>query len=382
MTRTTLVVALALFAAAGRPGLADSPPLLESFEFYGSLRGHIAAFDGETEVQDNSSRAGLRFQRAFHAGPTVLAGFEASVNLFDSDTQFRLEGSTSTGFVTIQPQSRGTMFGTRLGFLGLDFGRGGSVTIGKQWSVYYDIAGLTDRFDVFGGEGGQTFVGGTDGGGAGTGRVERALIYRNKIGQLDLGLQGQMRGGKANVLDGYGISLRHPLGEGFLVGAAFVQARLEEANLPFIPGLHGNPRYVSLGAQMERGPWLVALVLSKQKNGDFATVVDPATTEPESVVFDANGVEFHTRWQAQPHLRFKFGGGYVDPVDLTSPIDADFALKYLIVGAEWFFDESTYIYCEGRLDQSVTPDGASRPDVLLIGLRFDFSLRKTTGSRP
>ena len=377
MARGNLVLTLALPCALGGLALADPPPLIESFEFYGSLRGHVAAFEGELEVQDNSSRAGLRFARDFGEGVRVLAGTEFSVNLFDSDTQFRLEGNTTTGFVTFEEEEKGNVFGTRLGYLGLDFGRRGSVVIGKQWSVYYDVAGFTDQFDVFGGEGGQTFVGGTDGGGSGTGRVEQAAIYRNKLGGLDVGLQAHMRAaGDDRPTDGLAFSLRYAVAPGLLLGAAYVGTRVDEESLPDVPGLDGNPRYAALGAQLERGPVRLALVVSKQKNGDFATIEDPATGQDQSVVFDAKGAEFLARWQLTERWVIKGGGGYVKPDDPPSLIDRDAALKYVILGAERFFNETTYAYFEVRADQSVTPSGGSRPDVILAGLRFDFSLKK------
>ncbi|MBP7146255.1 MAG: porin [Acidobacteria bacterium] len=376
MASRKLALLPALICAAGSV-LADPTPLIESFEFYGSLRGHIAGFEGELEVQDNSSRAGLRFSREFGSRVRVLAGTEFSINLFDSDTQFRLDANTTSGFITIEQEDRGNMFGTRLGYLGLDFGRSGSLVIGKQWSVYYDVAGLTDQFDVFGGEGGQTFVGGTDGGGSGTGRVEQAAIYRNKLGRLDLGLQLHMRAaGDDRPTDGFAFSLRYPLAPGLLLGAAFVRTRLDEERLPDIPGFDGSPRYAALGAQFERAGLRVALVASKQKNGDFATLEDPATGDDESVVFDATGFEVLVRWKVTERWVIKAGGGYVGPDDSLPPIDPDAALKYAIVGAEWFFDDRTYAYVEARADQSVTTNGGSRPDVILAGLRFDFSLKK------
>ena len=53
----------------------------------------------------------------------------------------------------------------RLGYvtLGTDYG---DFTIGKNWSVYYDIGAWTDRFDVFGATAQGTYEGG-DGGGIG-----------------------------------------------------------------------------------------------------------------------------------------------------------------------------------------------------------------------
>ena len=167
-----LVVATATPASAG---LAD---LAESFELYGSLRGHVASYGGESEIQDNSSRVGAHFSREVSSRLRVLAGVELSVNLFDSDFSFNVESSTDTGFGTINRTHASDVFGTRLGYVGVDLARGGRVTIGKQWSTYYDVSAWTDEFDVFGGEGGFTYSPpGTDGGTLGTGRAEKARLH-------------------------------------------------------------------------------------------------------------------------------------------------------------------------------------------------------------
>lgn len=81
---------------------------------------------------------------------------------------------------------------TRLGQAGL-VGDWGSVQIGKQWSVYYDVTQWTDLFWAVGGNASGTYNAGTDGGISGTGRAEKAVSTRFRYHGLRLGAQTQMR---------------------------------------------------------------------------------------------------------------------------------------------------------------------------------------------
>ena len=73
------------------------------------------------------------------------------MNLVRSETTFNAGATTAQGFGVISQETQ-PVFGARLGFLGVDFGRFGRLSFGKENSTHYDIAGYTtDRFNVFGG---------------------------------------------------------------------------------------------------------------------------------------------------------------------------------------------------------------------------------------
>jgi len=69
----------------------------------------------------------------------------------------------------------------------------GELTFGKQWSVYYDVAGWTDAFNVYGGTALSVYPAGTDGGAVGSGRADNAVIWRNARGRFSYGLQTQLK---------------------------------------------------------------------------------------------------------------------------------------------------------------------------------------------
>lgn len=135
---------------------------------YGSLRGNMAFFDDKMELQENASRIGVEL-KIKKGELSFIAGGEVQLNMFRGSTSFNVDGNLSRGFVTVESTQDRQVFGNRLGYLGIDFGRFGVVTIGKQWSVYRDVTAYTDRFNVFGARASATFIGGTDGGETGTG---------------------------------------------------------------------------------------------------------------------------------------------------------------------------------------------------------------------
>jgi predicted porin len=376
MPRALSVTILALLATAAPAG-AEIDEVLESFEVYGSLRGHVAGFDGETEIQDNGSRLGVRFSREFGQRIGVLAGAEWSLNLFDSDFSFNLDSSTDSDFSSVDRTGAGDTFGTRLGYLGVDFGNVGRVTIGKQWSAYRDVSKWTDNFDVFGKEASFTFPAGTDGGELGTGRAEKSLLYRTDIGRLQVGAQVQLDASDVSSAvskDTYGFSLRYGLTERLSIGAAYNDADLDDESI--VVGLIDDPEYLIFGVRYETERLYLAAIWADQENGDFVDVDDPMALAPVSVAFDASGVELYGSYDVTERFRLTGGLNVTDPDRLDPLVDPDYEIKYYVVGARWHFDRRTWAYFEARLDDSVDPSGESAFDVVTLGLRFDFSLKK------
>jgi Outer membrane protein (porin) len=147
-----------------------------AFQPYGSLRTIISIpANGPAEVQDDASRVGINFTTF---GPIrVFAGTEWAVNLVQSETSLNVGATTASGFGEVEKTTQ-PVFGARLGFVGVDLGKFGRLSYGKQLSTHYDIASYTtDRFNVFGGQSTATYVAGTDGGQSGTARADQTILY-------------------------------------------------------------------------------------------------------------------------------------------------------------------------------------------------------------
>lgn len=106
------------------------------FEAYGSLRDDVAVYTGKAEIQDDASRVGINF--ATRGAIKIYATAEWGVNMVRSENQFNVEANGPGGFATLS-QVTTPVFTSRLGFLGVDFGPFGKVSVGKVNAVHYDI---------------------------------------------------------------------------------------------------------------------------------------------------------------------------------------------------------------------------------------------------
>ncbi|MGC1299115.1 MAG: DUF3011 domain-containing protein [Alloacidobacterium sp.] len=339
---------------------------------YGSLRNIVSISDSGAQVQDNASRMGINFSTF---GPIkVFATGEWGVNLVRSETTFNAGAVTDQGFGVITQETE-PVFAARLGFIGVDFGRFGRLSFGKENSTHYDIAGYTtDRFNVFGGTATATYVAGTDGGQSGTGRADQVIMYHLKLAKIiDFGAQGQLRTADTpQAFNGFGFSLQATVLPGLKIGGAYNKTYFAPLFTQTVFN-GGGSDYWTLGA---KGDWRNlewGAVWARQTNGDIAFVPDPAAGfQPVAVGFSANGVEIYSR------LKFgKFAAviGFEDyiPHDLNPVINPDFKTRYAILGAEWHFSKSGYAFVETRLGDSVDAEGKDVSQAATIGFRYDFS---------
>ncbi len=344
------------------------------FNPYGSVRNIVGISNAGAEVQDDASRVGINFSTFGHI--KVFGTAEWGVDLVQSETTFNAGATTSSGFGVIT-QVTEPVFGARLGFIGVDFGAFGSIAFGKQNSTHYDITDYTtDRFNVFGGQSTATYVAGTDGGQSGTGRADQIILYHLKFAKIfDFGAQGQLRtGATSQAFNGFGFSLQAAVLPGLTIGGAYNKTYFNTQFTQVIFNGNGTD-YWTLGAKGEWRNLEWGAVWARQNNGDIAFVPNPAGgAEPIAVGFSANGVELYSR------LKFgKFAAifGFDDyiPHDLSPLINSNFKTRYAILGAEWHFSKSGYVFFETSLGDSVDAQGKNVSDAAAIGFRYDFSLK-------
>ncbi len=359
---------------------------VDSLEFnlrpYGSFRGHYALYNDEIEFQENASRVGFELgltRNKIH----FFAHIELGMNLFKSNSQFNTDGNSAGGFLVAEKEQSSQVFSSRLGFLGLDFGKWGRLSFGKQWSVYYDVTSVTDKFNVFGGRGSASYVAGTDGGGSGTGRADQSMIYRNDIGPVAFGIQLQARNAfNGEFVDGFGANAQVTLFQGLKAGIVFNRIYLNDTFFKELAvlGLDGQPTYWSLGLSYAGKNLILGAVYADHSNGDFTT---GNLTLPElggiapTVVFDAYGFELFARYQYRK-LVFLAGYNHYQP-DMEEiqkpqgqlPVSENYGVKDLILGLEYRPFRIAYFYSELRLANGYGPLGIPTPDVLTLGLRIE-----------
>jgi predicted porin len=355
------------FAVGSTHEASEGNEFLGTFEPYGQWRTHLAAFNDTAEVQDNATRVGINFRS--RGAIKMFVGVEWGVNLVQSSTQFNLSAAGPGDFGQVTTTNT-SPFNARLGFAGIDFGPAGRVAIGKENSVHYDVTSYTtDRFNVFGGQGTSTYVGGTDGGASGTGRADRVVTYRNKIFNIvDVGFQGQFRGADAN---GVGASGQVTILPGVKVGAAFTHTNWPQSTRNAVRGLGENADYAAVGTHINWDFLEVGFVYSHQTSGDMVQV--PVGTVNRNVAFDANGEELYVRAGLGP---IGIIGGFTNqsPDHRDPLLNPNFKTSYIILGGEWLVVPRAKVYTESKIDlDTVSATGAPGGSVFTIGFRYDFS---------
>lgn len=376
---------LLLFIGAGKMPAQEVKDSLEIFvKPYTSLRGHLAVYDQKMEMQENASRIGVELTiKKGNLG--FIAGGEIQLNMFKGGTSFNVDGNLSGGFLTVDSAQKQQVFGNRLGYLGLDFGKFGTLTIGKQWSVYRDVTAYTDRFNVFGSRASATFIGGTDGGETGTGRADQSVIYRNHFGAWSIGGQILARGANnGKFIDGFGASLQYEFMEGLFAGAAFNRALLSD-NLVHngkIIGLTGQPTYFSLGTKYIGKVIDFSVVGVLQKNGDFSRGSyqdDDMGLLPFTTVFNAKGLEIFGKYKFEKFSVLAGYNLYIPDLKSRNEIseqyhfDPAFKRNDIIIGLAYSPFRFTQIYSEQRFSMGKTSTGDREKSVFTLGLRIDLS---------
>lgn len=356
---------------------AGSLRSLGDYRVYSRFGAQVAVTRDEAQVQDAGSRLGFEYSVGDRI--RLFAAAEWSVRLTGNENPFYPGDTTSGGFVVFQEVDT-RAFGSRLGYAGVDFNEWGRVTVGKQWSVHYDVTSYTDRFNVFGADASATFNAGTDGGLMGTGRADSAITYRNTFfDRLELGTQVQFRSlANGDAVDGYGASAQVELLDGFKAGASYTRAKFNERLEGPVLGLDGDGQYYAFGLRYDSDRLNLAGVYVRQTNGDLARVpiFDQGVNVLLPVVFDARGVELFGRYQVSDQVGLL--GGYLnyDPdqdAPTSSYIDPRAKLEYYIAGLDYRWFPNALFFAEYRLANGTDELGIKGDDVFAIGFQYWFN---------
>lgn len=363
--------------AAAAPAVAEKPwaeKLAQRVDLYGRFDGHLA-FNGDgANVANNSSRVGVKAEQDVVGGFSVLGQGEWRISVGKGDTTYNLSENPDTGLGVFQAKDSAALT-TRLGFVGLRHQAYGTLTLGKQWGVYYDVSAWGDQYVVFGARGSSTFNAGTDGGQTGEGRANDALIYRFAHGPLKLGVQAQFGTARPAKVDGLAGSLVLALGKALRVGAAYSHAFLDfESNLAGYDG--EDAQAFTAGIAFEAAGWKVAALDTWTHNHELVT------TSGATVVYDTLGAELFLARRIREQFLLYGGFDFAIPRHVhTELVDPNFGTRDVIGGARWLLDEKagSFVYLEGRSGQTRSASGVPADDVVMLGIRFNYSLRRALG---
>jgi len=342
----------------------DAVALSDTMDLYGSMRLFAEMGAEDPTLNDGSSRLGIRLARRMNNGRTLFGRIEWKTNLVDNDSQFVVSDGTSGGIVA-RDEDTDSALSTRLGYLGMRFENVGELTFGKQWSVYYDVAGWTDSFNVYGGAALSVFAAGTDGGSLGSGRAEDAIIWRNARGKFSYGLQTQLKtAADGDDFEALGGSLIFAPNDRWEIGAAFAANRIEGA-FEAVTG-DNNSGVGTVGVRYHSGPWNAAFSIATWDNHEAIFFAD------DTLIYDGAGAELYVDYEYSDRLHIYGGFNYTDP-DIDDPrVDPDFGVEHLLLGASWFATDESFAYLEALLSDGRDINGRHLDSVLSTGLRFDF----------
>lgn len=348
--------------------------LAEHVDVYGRFDGNLGFSQDGIDFANNGSRFGTKAELVLGGNLAVFGQGEWSVNLGQGDTRYNLSENPDTGLGTFESTEQQAI-GTRLGFFGVRLGEYGTLTLGKQWGVYYDVSVWTDIFTVFGATGSSTYNAGTDGGQTGEGRANDAVAYRLKLEQLRIGVQAQFLDTRSPTLDSLSGSLVYDFENGLRIGAAYSHAFIDFDQE--IVGYDGkDAQAFTAGIRFDDSHWTVATLGTWTRNHELLA------TAAATVMYDTLGAElflgrkFDDTWM--PYTGF----------DLAIPraldaryVDPNYGTRDLIGGVRFLFDEKalSYAYIEGRTGQTRDSAGTRALDLVMVGIRLNYSLRRALG---
>ncbi len=348
-------------------GFAQKIPLVDSASFYGKFCTQLAFYQSNGEIQNNGSRVGLFMDRKLENGIGFFVKSEWAVNTVENNYTFNQGAVTSTDVTEDLFISSKNAFDTRLGFFGINFKNFGTLTIGKQWSAYYDVSGWTDMMNVFGGQASGTYLLGTDGGATGLGRASKAVIYRNKIGPVKLALQTQLTGDISN----YGGSIILMITKELEIGYSIYNSRITPETMSIIAGSKKDNLSSIAGINFNNKRLSLALTYNIQ-GFDLQHIIEKDTNLLNG--YYAHGFEFFGKFLAGKKITVLGGFNYQNPDHNSVYVSNDFEIKYLVLGSEYYFNPKTIIYLECKFDNSKNYSGNSEFNVYTLGFRFDFNL--------
>lgn len=330
--------------------------------FYTSLRLNLVDTDDGPRLTDGASRIGALLDRRLGEKDKIFGRLEAGFNLVD-ELSFLVTPDAS-----FQDGDTGTTLTPRLYYIGYDYD-GLRALYGKNWSVYYDVAGRADAFAVYGGTAAGVYNAGTDGGGSGTGRADNVIQLRNRNRKWRIGVQvqndTQIPTFEAEHFSyAVGASMRYTLESGIGIGLAGVLADPEEVTPSMQEkGFRGRDQALAASLNYQYGHWYLASVLASMRNHE---------TDDQHQFFHAWGWETYLRYDLSSALRGVGGWNVLRPHE-DEGYTGSYRVEDYLLGLQYTFGDRTFddmVYVEYRFAQGRDSAGDGFKDNAAVGLRW------------
>ncbi|WP_323844526.1 hypothetical protein [Microbulbifer magnicolonia] len=416
-----------------RTGLASIPllaasnghalPVYESNEvalyIHGWFSTHQINIEGSTSMDDGPSRIGFNLDVPAYKDWNVGFLIEWGIQAVSPNQVLVISGDQQAS-----PGERADPLYTRQGNAYAKHEFWGNFVAGKQWSVYYDVAGITDWYNVSGGLASGAFALGGDGGITGTGRADGAITWRKDWKALcgefqiglqyaahvaDLDIQAEDARGEDTLLVcppgdceyglSRGASLTYTLdvGDGWFFGLAYNRVNLDIQTDRGLLFDISNPADmilirddVEINASSNDFAFIGGIAYGKGafERGLYAAfnwhrshnneIAPPGSTMGATNFFNAIGSESFISWTWGKYNCYSIYGGHNllkshnDEIFEEALITGDkYRLGALFYGFQYLWNERVRIYLEGAIGDN--NDVAERPDgFVAAGIRVDI----------
>ena len=355
------VIAAAVSSALAVPAVASAAD--SEVSVYGRINNAIQYSDpvnnpaGSTwGLRNVVSRLGMRAKSDLGNGLSAIGRYEFFTY---TNREGDLDGATNTtGPNGNGGKGRGGINDTRLGYVGLS-GAWGAVTIGNQWSAFYDTVGThIDPTYTLGYLHYSSVMGGPY-------RTSNTLKYANSFGPvyLELDIRGSHNGtggatssnnadeevlgrdsGANDDIDGAGLGLSFAIGDSFTLAGAYDDDKKEPGN---------NNKRLALAGKFQAAGWWATLGWYQIKRGN------PEVTD--------------NMWQAWVGGTFGKTTAMLGYNKVTFDVDGNDPDQW-ILGVYHNMGGGFRLYYEGTIANDQRPGaGGAMDGIHLFGMRYDFS---------
>jgi predicted porin len=339
---------------------------------YASLRYRYRRYEGESIFGDSDTRVGGGVSWRFKENWRVFANAEIGISILDEvDALLNPKGGTTE-------KGLGDTAFRRLLYVGLETPRN-TLTLGKNWSTYYQVSSYTDRFQGTGGRASGTYNAGTDGGPTGTGRADQVLQTRLLLPRplklvdskpFNANIQLQYGNPIPQIEDrnygiGLGLSAQLVTTGDFTAGLAYNFANISNFNDPEFKaaGIDGDAHALLLGLKWFDENWYIATTLARLLNHE---------TTDEDIYFHGTGWEVYAQRRVYSRWWLVGGWNWLRP-DADQEQAGDYELKFGVLGMRYSFDEfRRMLYANIQFSEGSTASGESTSNFFTVGVRWDF----------
>ncbi|MGL5048940.1 MAG: porin [Shewanella sp.] len=368
MNKTLVAAALAaIFLVPSVSAIEIYKDNKNAVQIGGFVDARIINTQGETEVVNGASRINFGFERQLNNGWNAFTKLEWAVNPF---------GNTEIVYSNKFESNSKEFLTNRLGYVGLSHDKYGTVTVGKQWGVWYDVVGATNEGFVWDGNAAGVYTyNRADGAVNGVGRGDKTVQYRNSYGDVSIAAQVQLKNSSFETCESedecdpgnsdndqvefaetYGFALTYKATDMLTLTAGVNRGEFNVTRSDKNGGGTATAVDLIYGAGIMWGNfdaegWHVAANVNKQENHD--------TDNYGRLIKDAYGVETLLSYKFDNGFRsfvsynlLDAGKDYIIQPNVEENKDDVFKRQFVTVGLHYAMDPQTVVYVEARKDFS------------------------------